>query len=38
VAAFLAKPSRKLIEENRKIVLREYSLRAYARRYEKLLL
>jgi glycosyltransferase involved in cell wall biosynthesis len=37
VAAFLAKPSRKLIEENRKIVLREYSLRAYARRYEKLL-
>jgi glycosyltransferase involved in cell wall biosynthesis len=38
VAAFLAKPSRKLIEDNRKIVLREYSLRAYARRYEKLLL
>jgi len=38
VTAFLAKPSRKLIEHNRKIVLREYSLRAYARRYEKLLL
>jgi glycosyltransferase involved in cell wall biosynthesis len=38
VAAFLAQPSRKLIEENRKIVLQEYSLRAYARRYDKLLL
>jgi glycosyltransferase involved in cell wall biosynthesis len=37
VAAFLAKPSRKLIEDNRKIVLRVYSLRAYARRYGKLL-
>ena len=37
VAAFLAKPSRKLIENNRKIVLRVYSLRAYARRYGKLL-
>lgn len=38
VARFLARPSRKLIEENRKIVLKEYSLRAYTRRYEKLLL
>src|ERR1017187_9770007 len=38
VAAFLAKPSRKLIEDNRKVVLREYSLRQYAGRYEKLLL
>jgi hypothetical protein len=38
VARFLARPSRKLIEDNRKIVLKEYSLRAYARRYEKLLL
>src|ERR1017187_6588219 len=37
MAAFLAKPSRKLIEDNRKIVLRVYSLRAYARRYGKLL-
>jgi glycosyltransferase involved in cell wall biosynthesis len=35
---FLARPSRKLIEDNRKVVLKEYSLRAYARRYEKLLL
>jgi glycosyltransferase involved in cell wall biosynthesis len=38
VAAFLARPSRKLIEGNRKVVLKEYSLRAYARRYRKLLL
>jgi len=37
VAAFLARPPRKLIEDNRKIVLKEYSLRAYTRRYEKLL-
>ena len=37
VAVFLARPPRKLTEENRKIVLREYSLRAYARRYEALL-
>ncbi len=38
MARFLARPSRKLIETNRKVVLKEYSLRAYARRYEKLLL
>jgi glycosyltransferase involved in cell wall biosynthesis len=38
VAKFLARPSQKLIEDNRKVVLKEYSLRAYARRYEKLLL
>jgi glycosyltransferase involved in cell wall biosynthesis len=38
VAAFLAKPPRQLIEDNREVVLKEYSLRAYARRYEKLLL
>ncbi|HXI84077.1 MAG TPA: glycosyltransferase family 4 protein [Verrucomicrobiae bacterium] len=37
LADFLARPPRKLIEDNRKIVLKEYSLRAYARRYEKLL-
>lgn len=37
MAAFLARPPRKLIEHNRKIVLKEYSLRAYSRRYEKLL-
>ena len=37
VAAFLARPSRKLIADNRKVVLKEYSLRAYARRYKALL-
>ncbi len=36
-ADFLARPPRKLIEDNRKIVLQEYSLRAYRRRYRKLL-
>ena len=38
VARFLARPNRKLIEGNRKVVLKEYSLCAYARRYGKLLL
>jgi glycosyltransferase involved in cell wall biosynthesis len=37
VAAFLARPSRQLIADNRKVVLKEYSLRAYARRYQALL-
>jgi glycosyltransferase involved in cell wall biosynthesis len=37
VAAFLARPSRRLIAENRKVVLKEYSLRTYARRYQALL-
>ena len=37
VAAFLARPWRKLVENNRKVVLKEYSLHAYAKRYEQLL-
>jgi glycosyltransferase involved in cell wall biosynthesis len=37
IGSFLARPPRKLIRENRKIVLNEYSLDAYKRRYEKLL-
>lgn len=37
VGTFLARPPRKLIEHNRKVVLREYSLHAYARRYKELL-
>jgi len=37
VGAYLARPSRKLIEHNRQVVLKTYSLRAYARRYRKLL-
>jgi glycosyltransferase involved in cell wall biosynthesis len=37
VGTFLARPPRKLIEHNRKVVLEEYSLHAYARRYGKLL-
>jgi len=37
VGAFLARPPRKLIQRNRQVVLKKYSLRAYARRYEKLL-
>jgi glycosyltransferase involved in cell wall biosynthesis len=36
VEKFLAKPSLKLIERNRQVVSKEYSLRAYARRYKKL--
>ena len=35
--AFLAHPPRKLIEHNRQVVLREYSLHAYARVYEDIL-
>jgi glycosyltransferase involved in cell wall biosynthesis len=31
VASFLKRPPRKLVEHNRKIVMKEYSLRAYAR-------
>ena len=37
VGAFLARPPHKLIEHNRQVVLKKYSLRAYARRYGKLL-
>jgi len=37
VEAFLARPPPRLIEHNRQVVLEKYSLRAYARRYEKLL-
>ncbi|MGD1018917.1 MAG: glycosyltransferase family 4 protein [Verrucomicrobiia bacterium] len=37
VEALLARPPRKLIEHNRQVVLKKYSLRAYARRYRKLL-
>jgi glycosyltransferase involved in cell wall biosynthesis len=37
IGSFLARPSRKFIEHNRQVVLTEYSLRAYARRYRKLL-
>jgi glycosyltransferase involved in cell wall biosynthesis len=37
VAAFLARPPRSLIEHNRQVVLKKYSLRAYARRHRKLL-
>lgn len=37
VARFLARPSRRLIEDNRKVVLLKYSRRAYAQRYQKLL-
>jgi glycosyltransferase involved in cell wall biosynthesis len=33
----LARPPHQLIEQNRRVVLEEYSLRAYARRYETLL-
>jgi glycosyltransferase involved in cell wall biosynthesis len=36
-AALLEHPPRRLIEHNRRVVLKRYSLRAYARRYEKLL-
>lgn len=38
IATFLRNPQRKLVEHNRKIVLKEYSLRAYAERYGKLLM
>jgi glycosyltransferase involved in cell wall biosynthesis len=37
VRAFLARPSHNLIEHNRQVVLKKYSLRAYARRHGKLL-
>ncbi len=37
VASLLARPPRKLIEHNRQVILREYSLHAYARRYEDVL-
>lgn len=37
VGAFLARPPRTLIEHNRQVVLKKYSLRAYARRYRELL-
>ncbi len=37
VGTLLARPPRKLVEHNRQIVLKKYSLRAYARRYGKLL-
>ena len=37
VAGFLKRPPRELVEHNRKIVMKEYSLRAYARRYGELL-
>jgi hypothetical protein len=37
VATFLMNPQRTLVKHNRKIVLKEYSLRAYARRYGELL-
>jgi glycosyltransferase involved in cell wall biosynthesis len=37
VGAFLARLPRKLIQHNRQVVLEKYSLRAYARRYGKLL-
>lgn len=37
IGTFLARPPRQLIEHNRKVVLKEYSLHAYARRYEDLL-
>jgi glycosyltransferase involved in cell wall biosynthesis len=33
----LARPPQQLIDHNRRVVLQKYSLRAYARRYEKLL-
>ena len=36
-AKLLARPPRKLIESNRRVVLEKYSLRAYARRYDALL-
>jgi len=37
VETFLARPSRTLTEHNRSVVLKKYSLAAYARRYGKLL-
>jgi glycosyltransferase involved in cell wall biosynthesis len=37
IATFLKRPPRKLVEENRKVVLQKYSLPAYARRYATLL-
>ena len=37
VGAFLTRSPRRLIEHNRRVVLKKYSLRAYARRYGKLL-
>jgi glycosyltransferase involved in cell wall biosynthesis len=37
IGAFLARPPRKLTEHNREVVLKKYSLRAYARRYGRLL-
>ncbi len=37
VGTFLARPPHKLIEHNRQVVLKKYSLGAYARRYRKLL-
>jgi len=36
-AKLLARPPRKIIESNRRVVLEKYSLRAYARRYDALL-
>jgi glycosyltransferase involved in cell wall biosynthesis len=36
-AALLAHPPRRLIEHNRRVVMKRYSLRAYVRRYEALL-
>jgi glycosyltransferase involved in cell wall biosynthesis len=36
IRSFLARPPRKLIEHDRQVVLKKYSLRAYARRYWKL--
>ncbi|MGD0059527.1 MAG: glycosyltransferase family 4 protein [Verrucomicrobiia bacterium] len=37
VEAFLTRPSRALIEHNQQVVLKKYSLRAYARRHRELL-
>ena len=37
IAKLLAHPPRELIEHNRRVVLKEYSLHAYAQRYEALL-
>ena len=37
ISAFLIRSPRRLIEHNRQVVLKKYSLRAYARQYGRLL-